>query len=225
MSYQISDTNLCIGESFSITNNSIFADTHQWSYGSSSINTESPSNILGLVGINSLVYISGNPNNTCYDTSTLNIIVQSGPILNFSVNEVFGCDSLIISISDSSLNTNNYLYDFGDGSTSSAQNPNHTYSNPGIYTITLVGEDSTGCQQTLNYSDTIKIDIKPVINFLVSDSNFCLNSSFTINNNSLNTSYHQWTYASQTYNDISPTIIANLIGSNPLQYILSLIHI
>ena len=219
VNFQVSDTNLCIGESFSVINSSVYANTHQWTYGSSSLNTESPVNILGLVGINSLVYISGNSNNTCYDTSTINIVVQSGPILDFSVDQVFGCDSLIILISDSSLNTNNYLYDFGDGSTSTIQEPIHTYSNPGIYTITLVGEDSAGCLQTLNYSDTIKIDISPAINFLVSDTNLCLNSFFTITNNSLNSSHHQWIYGSSIYNTISPTISANLVGSNPLQYI------
>lgn len=219
VNFQVSDTNLCIGESFSVTNNSILANTHQWLYGSSSFNIESPKNILGQVGINSLVYISGNSKSTCFDTSNLEIIVQSGPVLDFSVNQVLGCDSLLISISDSSLNTNNYLYDFGDGSTSTLNAPSHTYSSPGTYIISLAGEDSAGCQQTLNYLDTIKIDANPIIDFLVSDTNLCLNSSFTITNNSLNSSYHQWTYGSLIQNSISPIISANLVGSNPLQYI------
>ena len=219
INFQISDTNLCIGESFSITNSSVLASSHQWLYGSNTLNTASPINILGLVGINPLKYISGNANSTCYDTSIINIVVNSGPILDFTVDQYFGCDSLTISIIDNSLNTNNYLYNFGDGVTSNSPSPNYTYSNPGSYSINLVGEDSAGCQQTLISLDTIKIDITPIINFQVSDTSLCLNEVFTISNNSLNSSSHQWTYGSFIVNTISPTISAELVGTNPLQYI------
>jgi PKD repeat protein len=35
-----------------------------------------------------------------------------------------------------------YLWNFGDGTTSSAQNPTHTYTNPGTYGVTLTVTDS-----------------------------------------------------------------------------------
>jgi len=47
----------------------------------------------------------------------------------------------------------NWLWNFGDGKTSTAQNPLHTYLNLGIYTVMLTISDSDG-----NYSEIRKAD-------------------------------------------------------------------
>ncbi|MEN2281263.1 PKD domain-containing protein [Algoriphagus sp. SE2] len=47
-------------------------------------------------------------------------------------------------------------WDFGDGATSTTQNPSHTYSKKGTYTVTLKTTDSIGCQSI--YS--ILVDVK-----------------------------------------------------------------
>ncbi|MEI7597034.1 MAG: gliding motility-associated C-terminal domain-containing protein [Bacteroidota bacterium] len=44
-----------------------------------------------------------------------------------------------------------YSWKFGDGTTSTLQNPSHTYSTPGNYTVTLIVSNSGTC----NFSDTI----------------------------------------------------------------------
>ena len=41
-----------------------------------------------------------------------------------------------------------WLWDFGDGSTSTEQNPVHTYTSPGNYTVTLTVTDSEGNNAT-----------------------------------------------------------------------------
>lgn len=41
------------------------------------------------------------------------------------------------------------LWDFGDGNTSEDQNPLHTYTTPGTYTVTLTVTDTTGTYQTV----------------------------------------------------------------------------
>jgi len=48
-----------------------------------------------------------------------------------------------------------WLWDFGDGVTSSKQNPMHSYQNVGTYTVTLTVTD--GFEQTDSYSFTIKV--------------------------------------------------------------------
>jgi len=55
-----------------------------------------------------------------------------------------------ISISDSSKSVscgtmNHWLWSFGDGDTSSAQNPSHTYATPGVFGIKLIVSSSGGC--------------------------------------------------------------------------------
>jgi PKD repeat protein len=41
-----------------------------------------------------------------------------------------------------------WLWDFGDGTTSTGQNPSHTYSTPGTYTVTLTATNAYGSSQT-----------------------------------------------------------------------------
>lgn len=47
--------------------------------------------------------------------------------------------------SNSSANGDVFQWDFGDGNTSNAVNPSHTYAGPGNYTVTLVVSDAAGC--------------------------------------------------------------------------------
>lgn len=48
-----------------------------------------------------------------------------------------------------------YLWDFGDGNTSTQQFPTHTYASPGWYTICLTIEDGNGCMST--YCDSVQV--------------------------------------------------------------------
>ena len=45
----------------------------------------------------------------------------------------------------------NFFWDFGDGTTSTSFQPDHTYSQPGTYQITLIVQDLSSC----NLADTI----------------------------------------------------------------------
>ena len=204
----------------SFTNLSSGASNYNWDFGDNLNSTiENPAHSYTIGGYYDVSLISSD-NFGCADTLVINNLVYiPGPVLDFDIDQVFGCDSLTISITNNSSNTSNYLYNFGDGATSNLQSPSYTYSNPGSYQISLVGEDSAGCQVSFISSEIITVDVSPIVSYQISDTNLCIGESFSITNNSIFSNTHQWTYASQTYNDISPTIIANLIGSNPLQYI------
>ena len=74
-----------------------------------------------------------------------------------------GCDTTInfqnLTYSSSSVN---YFWDFGDSNTSTAENPSHSYSEGGLYNITLIASDNTAC----NVSDTIVKEIYILSNSL-----------------------------------------------------------
>ncbi|MCB0597638.1 MAG: PKD domain-containing protein, partial [Phaeodactylibacter sp.] len=58
-------------------------------------------------------------------------------------------DSLLAQFFDQTAGTvHRWLWGFGDGATSSVQNPFHTYDQPGIYTVCLLAQDTIlGCDQ------------------------------------------------------------------------------
>ena len=56
------------------------------------------------------------------------------PHANFSSPDLYACAPYLVHFIDSSYQADNYLWDFGDGSTSTDASPEHIYTDPGIYT-------------------------------------------------------------------------------------------
>ena len=78
---------------------------------------------------------------------------------NFRFDHVNSTYSFHTNCSSIGGNITNYYWDFGDGLTSTAQNPTHTYSSNGTYTVTLnIVVNSTNCHascsKTVNVSGT-----------------------------------------------------------------------
>jgi Zn-dependent metalloprotease len=79
----------------------------------------------------------------------------SPPQANFTVNVINTCAGQV-SFTDNSGNTpTSWQWDFGDGATSTIQNPTHQYTLPGTYTVSLLatnpfGSNTTTRQTTVN---------------------------------------------------------------------------
>ena len=82
----------------------------------------------------------------------------SPPVAGFSATPLSGNKPLQVAFTDSSTgDITGWSWDFGDGSTSTEQNPSHTYSKPGRYTVSLT---VTGLLGTNVYTKTDYIDVK-----------------------------------------------------------------
>ena len=78
------------------------------------------------------------------DYITITDVVYA-PVANFSANVTSGALPLDVLFTDSSTNTpTSWLWNFGDGTTSTDQNPTHTYSTDGSYTVTLTASNAAG---------------------------------------------------------------------------------
>lgn len=65
------------------------------------------------------------------------------PVADFTADVVSGVAPLTVNFTDLSTNTpTSWLWNFGDTNTSGAQNPSHTYNNPGTYTVTLTATNA-----------------------------------------------------------------------------------
>ena len=67
----------------------------------------------------------------------------NAPTANFTANTTNGNSPLTVQFTDTSTNKpTSWLWNFGDGTTSTDENPTHTYTTPGIYTVTLTATNA-----------------------------------------------------------------------------------
>ncbi|MEQ1677169.1 MAG: PKD domain-containing protein [Chitinophagaceae bacterium] len=135
----------------------------------------------------------------CLDSLTLNnIITTTDPVPDFSTVDTLTCPNAVVSFTNTSTPASlTYLWDFGDGGTSAATSPTHSYAVTGYYTVKLRILDPAGCADSLTRNLYIRVD-EPVADFMASDSiSSCLPFEVTFTNTS---TY----YISQTW-DFGPS--------------------
>lgn len=87
----------------------------------------------------------------------------------------FLCDSGYIAFKDSTVSNsivNSWLWDFGDGTASSDQSPNHKFTDTGFYSITLISKTKFGCADTAVNQKYIKIVSSPQVT-ITGDTSAC----------------------------------------------------
>ena len=73
-----------------------------------------------------------------YDTEVATITVLPPPDVSFT-NPIQVCKNTPVQFENLSIGTTGNFWDFGDGNTSELNQPVHTYTEAGTYTITLTG--------------------------------------------------------------------------------------
>ena len=70
---------------------------------------------------------------------------EDPPVADFSGSPTSGSAPLFVSFTDASLGSpTSWSWTFGDGGTSTVQNPGYTYNNPGTFTVTLAATNAYG---------------------------------------------------------------------------------
>ncbi len=107
----------------------------------------------------------------CADSITkASLLVISKPFANFGTQDTISCPNKPITFTNLSSGPGlTYVWDFGDGTTSTLDNPVHNYALDGIYTVKLVITDQYGCTDSITRSTYINI-ITPIASFIMSDS-------------------------------------------------------
>ncbi|WP_321423207.1 NosD domain-containing protein [uncultured Methanobacterium sp.] len=103
---------------------------------------------------------TGIPQSNYYVQSGYNVMgsVPVAPVANFTATPTSGVEPVDVQFTDnSSNNPTSWAWDFGDGATSTEKNPNHTYTTPGTYTVTLTATNSAG-NNTLTQTNLITVN-------------------------------------------------------------------
>jgi len=128
-----------------------------------------------------LVYTT-NPNsgtdlNTANDSVTVSFSASAQTIAaDFTVSGTSFCSApASITTDNLSSGSTQYLWDFGDGTTSTAAEPGHTYNTNGLYTVSLV-VDGGVCGSDVSEIEVLVGSLPPVIN----DTSSCGPASFNL---------------------------------------------
>jgi PKD repeat protein len=181
--------NACKGDTNYFTNTSTipngFTPTYNWTFGDGNSSTsENPKYVYGSIGAYT-VQITASLTNGCSSTATNTVNVYSKPQPLFNVSN--GCQGDSISLTNNSViqldTISSNEWTFGDGNSSTKENPKNLYSSNGSYTAKLVLTSIKGCKDSL--SKSVSISEKPIASYTVNTpcegdtSVFTNNSSIT----------------------------------------------
>ncbi len=79
-------------------------------------------------------------------------------IANFKVSQNYFCNfPATVQFTNQSVNGSTYLWNFGDGKSSTLANPTHTYEAPGSYIVSLTTTGTAACNSSNSYTSTTPI--------------------------------------------------------------------
>ena len=106
-----------------------------------------------------------------------------------------------------------YLWTFGDGATSSAENPSHIYTVPGVYTVTLTASDGATVSNTLTRTSYISVYTAPTASFVGVPTSGTVPLLVDFTNNSSNYTGSAWDFGDGgTSTDTNPSHTYNATG-------------
>ena len=185
-SVSFTSTSVCEGNTTNFTDGSTVVGgsvaTWSWNFGDGAISTaQNPGHTYSAAGTYTTT-LTATSTAGCVSTASNTVTVNPLPVAAFSFNN--GCAGASISFTDNSTVTvgfiSSYNWNFGDGSTSTAHNPSHTFASAGNYIVSLQVTTAGGCSQTI--SQTVTIHPIPVAAF--SAPAVCLGTGTAFSNSS-----------------------------------------
>jgi large repetitive protein len=116
------------------------------------------------------------------------IVVAAPPTASFTISDtvpnVGQPVSFTASVTDEPADTHTFEWTFGDGGTSSAQNPSHTYTSAGPQTVTLTVTDSEVPSNSVTVSQPLRVNALPNAAFHFTPTNPNPNQNITFSSDS-----------------------------------------
>src|SRR5690606_36419163 len=139
------DTNICPGTTLTL-GNPFSSSTWLWNTGSG----------LSSIDVTTAGLYTAQITNSCgTGSASINVGIEPAAVPSFTYNDVL----LGVIFTNTSTGATTWSWDFGDGSTSTEQHPDHVYTNGGVYTVTLT---VTGPCGTEVYTEQIEVGVTGV---------------------------------------------------------------
>jgi large repetitive protein len=150
--FTMSEDTICMGENILFTSYSSNYNSLVWNFGNGNINDSVALDmtfpVSGVYPILLIAYGDGGCNDTAFMSP--NITVMPLPVANFDwVNvDIPDPSAGTVEFTNTSYNANYYLWQFGNGATSTQTNPTYNYIHFGTYEATLIAYTNFGCVDT-----------------------------------------------------------------------------
>ena len=157
----------------------------KWDLGNGTISfLQNPSVVYFTPGKYTIKLVAKNASNADSIVKMDYVEVYAKPSPAFSVSNTTGCYPLPVQFTDGTTTgsgtINSWLWDFGDGVTSTLQNPSHTYTSARNFSVTLQVKNTNGCVSTLIKPSLIQINTGVLARFTNDNPQTCT-SPVTIN--------------------------------------------
>ncbi len=135
-----------------------------WTFGDGGTSTlQNPSYTYTAAGTYSVALSVTGPSGSDTNTKTNYITVNAAPVANFVGSPTTGNEPLLVNFSDLSTGSvTSWSWTFGDGGTSTAQNPSRTYVAAGVYTVALTVSGPAGSDSNTKV-DYITVNVAPPV--------------------------------------------------------------
>lgn len=196
--FTVSDSSICAGDdvTFTYTGNATPAATYNWLLESTPYTGQGP-HVINFPSKGSYTMSLEVSEKSCNsNTKKITIVVNENPVISygFDINE--GCVPLEVSFSNGSTPSNaSFLWDFGDGNTSTVSSPVHVYTQPGTYDVSLFGETAFGCEGEFTIPNLINAFPSPTAAFMAIPDVVSFSNPFVqFNDLSINPQFWQWDF-------------------------------
>ncbi len=183
---------------FSENGSSVFGDVEswEWTFGADlgTSTDPNPTFVFTEAGLHNVKLVVTDSWGCRRAKNIVGAVEVTDPVADFSA-DTLGCTWAGMSFTNTSQGVAlDHFWDFGDGETSTDENPIHTYANEGIYSVCLTVTDKYDCVSTHCRENSIDI-ADPVADFSV-DSTFASCPPLPVNffNESTNASSFTWDY-------------------------------
>lgn len=219
----------CIPVNVNFTDNSVKGDGKitrwEWDFGdlTPKSNLKNPSHGYLNRGTYSVILKVIDTNGCQNEAQLKNIIVVDPPKASFNATNRSDCQPPLTTTFNN-LSTGKqplaYKWYFGDGDSSVAQNPQHTYSSAGVYNVMLIVTDTNNCKDTLLRNRYVSIGTTQA-DFTLPDT-VCYGLSASFVNTSIGANTFNWSFGSLgTSTAQNPTFTFNRSGIHQIKLVAS----
>ena len=203
ITYSVSSTSNCSGVTACFTSSSVGNGLHyNWIFGDSVTSTQAnPCHLYlhsGNFNVSGIVTDAAGCTDTFTQIQTVQVVIPHPAFVADTTTAT--CPPLSVSFTNLTTGATpavTWLWNFGDGQTSTLKNPFHIYASPGLFTVSLTASVPNGCVDSVVHVDYIKIS-GPTATLAAAPGSGCVPYNQCLHAFSTNTVSYTWDFGDGT---------------------------